>query len=903
MALWLHAIHGHKRNDFLTWWHTTGTLCGQCKTDEHGKYPATPKDITSARPIIKFPIFRRLMARALAPPVCKALKGMCEPYGQLGLSPSGCPAIYRAAQLHHDLHPEWIHGPLDIKNAHSAIRRKAIIQCLIKITEENHGPDNELHRMHLLWTLAHYGTPQQQVYINTDENPHHPFRIIDMTESLPQGDGLATPSFDVTYTLLVIKPLTQLFPNVPRDILVCHDDTTLLAPPWIPPAGSTLQKLEKLEPQDLKALTNAFAAANVSPIQIARHIRDPTNYPSPHPDVTKLLNIAIPLFALLTGALAEIAKEAAGLELAEGKKMKFFQRHPTPESSQETTDGHPHHTDGKPKKSKKLTTNINDPKDPYHTLLLPGVGLHEGAYKIAGGEVGDSADITRRIFKTITPWKDILHTMASLNDCPIFPAFIAIKLAFNPATKFGHQLAMQPPSGTGEISQDLRTTIIDALASLIQIPEEDLYDTADTPTAAYFRILLPAKEGGFGITDPVSDRYISFTTNFINTLPLLTQNHSISSYIEDPASWPSSKSPTLKDAHRYITYCATLLRHSEDPQGPTTSQTQASIRKFLHAVDNHSINIQTLKDVAHKHLHNAFTPTYYTHLISQSKEALSWSEDDVIAHEAARGPGAAPLLNIYAITENVQLDRMAAQFLFCHRLGLRLPFLPENAYCAHTCQKVPQPQGTMLPSNDLYGTFQKGHHQLSCNHIGAVKARHDIWLKTLQHALAKHTNTPGTTVLQALRAADSFKATDLLLSPEGHDWPFSIDYTCACAFLKKYRHLALQGIEELHALLYDEKYQKHAQHCEDSRKTCLPLPGNTCGSFGTPAFWDLMDDIWGRAMRRAIEISGSCHDVAWAKQNTWASLHAITTRYSANNLYNLNNMRLPQPTTSTTSTT
>ena len=300
MALWLHAIHGHKRNDFLTWWHTTGTLCGQCKTDEHGKYPATPKDITSARPIIKFPIFRRLMARALAPPVCKALKGMCEPYGQLGLSPSGCPAIYRAAQLHHDLHPDWIHGPLDIKNAHSAIRRKAIIQCLIKITEENHGPDNELHRMHLLWTLAHYGTPQQQVYINTDENPHHPFRIIDMTESLPQGDGLATPSFDVTYTLLVIKPLTQLFPNVPRDILVCHDDTTLLAPPWIPPAGSTLQKLEKLEPQDLKALTNAFAAANASPIQIARHIRDPTNYPSPHPDVTKLLNIAIPLFALLT---------------------------------------------------------------------------------------------------------------------------------------------------------------------------------------------------------------------------------------------------------------------------------------------------------------------------------------------------------------------------------------------------------------------------------------------------------------------------------------------------------------------------------------------------------------------------------------------------------------------------
>ena len=34
VALWLHAIHDHKRNDFLAWWHTTGTLCGQCIAEE-----------------------------------------------------------------------------------------------------------------------------------------------------------------------------------------------------------------------------------------------------------------------------------------------------------------------------------------------------------------------------------------------------------------------------------------------------------------------------------------------------------------------------------------------------------------------------------------------------------------------------------------------------------------------------------------------------------------------------------------------------------------------------------------------------------------------------------------------------------------------------------------------------
>ena len=51
-----------------------------------------------------------------------------------------------------------------------------------------------------------------------------------------------------------------------------------------------------------------------------------------------------------------------------------------------------------------------------------------------------------------------------------------------------------------------------------------------------------------------------------------------------------------------------------------------------------------------------------------------------------------------------------------------------------------------------------------------------------------------------------FDKKNLLLTPEGDDWPFSIDYTCACAFLQKYRKHVLESIEALHQFLYNEKY-------------------------------------------------------------------------------------------------
>ena len=47
------------------------------------------------------------------------------------------------------------------------------------------------------------------------------------------------------------------------------------------------------------------------------------------------------------------------------------------------------------------------------------------------------------------------------------------------------------------------------------------------------------------------------------------------------------------------------------------------------------------------------SPAFYASLIAFSTTDLKWSEEDITAHHTARGPGAAALLNITTIKENI----------------------------------------------------------------------------------------------------------------------------------------------------------------------------------------------------------------------------------------------------------
>ena len=93
-------------------------------------------------------------------------------------------------------------------------------------------PEDVMHRRHLLWNLAHYASGDEHTHIMCRDGPgwpEHPFLVLILRDALSQGDGVATPTFDAVYTLLVIRPLKLIFPPRSIDVPLIHDNTTIAA--------------------------------------------------------------------------------------------------------------------------------------------------------------------------------------------------------------------------------------------------------------------------------------------------------------------------------------------------------------------------------------------------------------------------------------------------------------------------------------------------------------------------------------------------------------------------------------------------------------------------------------------------------------------------------------------------
>ena len=123
-------------------------------------------------------------------------------------------------------------------------------------------PDNPYHRRHLLWNLAHYASGPENTHVIVKDIPNwkeQPLTKFTLKESLSQGDGVATPTFDLVYTLLVIRPLKKIFAKDKLDILLCHDDTTVISPLFRAPANDPEgNKLKEIPLEQLRDLIDKF---------------------------------------------------------------------------------------------------------------------------------------------------------------------------------------------------------------------------------------------------------------------------------------------------------------------------------------------------------------------------------------------------------------------------------------------------------------------------------------------------------------------------------------------------------------------------------------------------------------------------------------------------------------------
>ena len=169
--------------------------------------------------------------------------------------------------------------------------------------------------------------------------------------------------------------------------------------------------------------------------------------------------------------------------------------------------------------------------------------------------MGEATAIQAAITAQTSEWEKLLHVVTTIEDAPVYTTFLAIKLAFNPFTRFGHHFGNQPIILTGEIARSTRDALTRAFGTLFAIPAKDLME-GPPERAAMLRLYTPARDGGVGWVNPYLERFIAFTASVINTLPLLATNHTIGPALHDTKTWSTATSQTFRDAAGCMRYLA-----------------------------------------------------------------------------------------------------------------------------------------------------------------------------------------------------------------------------------------------------------------------------------------------------------------------------------------------------------
>ena len=865
-ALWMAHLASHKRSPFLAWWFLTCTLTGQCKTDDQGRYPTNPADITSARPISRLLILRRLIAKLLSPRICKAIRPILEPYRQYGLSPSGCPTVSITGQLHCDLAPESPHAPLDIQNAHSAISRKPIILTLLMMVKRY--PENPAHRNHLLWNLAFYAVSHTVVFIQTDKPSVAPFCETTQTDSLLQGDGVATPTFDLTYTIQIIPKLISCFPSNTFDEILCHDDTTVIASTYLLPEDDPDgTRLAEISDDELRRLILSFSRCDLDPVEAARqfHSADPDD--EIDPSITALRRYLIPHFPLIVAVFGHLIYSRLNMRLAPGKKMQFFQL---------------------PQPAKSRLAIRKD--DTFWTPLLPdNVRYIHTAYVVAGAHVGDNDSITSGLAQLHRPYDDLMQQVTEASGTHTFPCLIAVRIAYAPTTKFGHHFSAHPPALTNTAAVRMRACLFDNMEKLLRLPPGTLSASPDDVSAGH-RFCDPISEGGCGFADPTSQRMTSFPANLVNCLPLLLTNPVIRHWITQTSQWRTSASLTLRSAHALLTGMARLARQpgltdEGQPSGTNPSHSPIFIKTLLSSVSTDgSISAEQLAAAAHHHGHRTLARLHSAHRARQRELAVPLTQVVEVTRAASKAWGAAPLLNSYAISADNKLTTNQITFLICHRLGLPLPFLSPPYYCSPLCGRLVQPYTLYPPTGDLAATFSHGYHQSQCSLSYLVTEKHNAWLKVLARYLRKWCGLQCILGEHLQHSEDNRKTIDIIIITPGRldEWPLACDPTTINpmlpSYLSKKGDVLLKAFKAKHA----EKMRKHAQACEALNRAFLPIIISTTGAVGMNDFHQWWDAVWAQAVHDQQLLGMHAFEVNRAKQHAESALHATIVVHTAN---------------------
>ena len=402
----------------------------------------------------------------------------------------------------------------------------------------------------------------------------------------------------------------------------------------------------------------------------------------------------------------------------------------------------------------------------------------------------------------------------------------------------------------------LRRLALDALAKCLLLPPA-AFAPADPASGTAVQLLLRASDGGVNFPDPALLAAPSFLGSFADSLPTLALDPFLAPLLADCAAWPVSPSPVLRAAHAAFGQLAPLLAGCVT--AADASCPHQTLRARLTAPDG-SLSIHLLPSAAGHRPQHSFSHALFTHLLRHLLSPASGLSTLALARlRHAAMPPSPMLFQMYYIPATSALTNVGVQFLYCHRLGIPLPFLPSTLplRCHPSCPSYSARKGGFPAA--LHHLLAHAYHQSACGATPRRHKRHDVLAKIIGQAATTYLNALHD-LRSRLSSSTGGAATkvDLVITLHSTYPPVTaIDVTVSCPLLPSHVDAAAKDAAAIFTARAAEKNNKHLAGCIAQERAFLPVVFTTLGGLGPPESVHYLDSFFSETYAAERAATGS----------------------------------------------
>ena len=426
----------------------------------------------------------------------------------------------------------------------------------------------------------------------------------------------------------------------------------------------------------------------------------------------------------------------------------------------------------------------------------------------------------------------------------IFVRTLILLISARPSSRFNHYLRYAPPTASAALAEPCRRSLLRALEICLRLPAGSILESS-AASGTLEQSLLPARLGGVNTPDPVLLAAPCALGCTADTLPILRLDPYLSSILVDTASWPTCSSPLLRQLHAAF-YSVTALPTFADLPSHMPDGLQRSVASLLCNKDGH-YDLSLLHLVAGRHSQQAFTnavfSAHYAALLSDVS-ALTTLARARIRH--ASHAGAHALLSAYYLPSSIRLTDRAAQFFFCHRLGVPLPYLPvPPPRCCHPACRDWPPSRPVPPDHPLSPLLCHAYHACGCGAGGFRHRRHDALIRIIAETARQQAGFATDDRARLSSSSTSNTKVDLVVTSYDRSvFELAIDATVSCPLLPAYLSAAAANSSRMFDDRAALKDSKHLEGCRAQGRAFLPIVFSSLGGIGPPPALEWLDSLF-----------------------------------------------------------